>query len=63
MADDYSTELYSAGRKYGKLNEVEMFLGYGKKKEEFYYEHNDIQLLLGVETSAETKTLILEITV
>ena len=55
MADDYSAELCSPG----KLNNLEMFLGYGQKKE-LYYEHNDIQLLLGVDTSAETTTLILE---
>ena len=30
------------------------------KEEKSYYEHNDIQLLLGIETYAETLTLILE---
>ena len=31
-----------------------------EKKEKLYYEYNDIQFLLGVETYAETTTLILE---
>ena len=34
--------------------------GIREKKEKLYYAHNDIQLLLGVETSAEITTVILE---
>ena len=35
-------------------------MGYRGKRQKLHYEHNDIQLLLGIETSAETTTLILE---
>ena len=59
MADDYSPQFCSPRRKQ-QTQRAEMFLGYREKKEQFYYEHNDIELLIGAETSAETTKLILE---
>ena len=33
------------------FNELEMFLGYREEKEKLHFEHNDSQLLLGVENN------------
>ena len=43
-----------------KFSELEIFMGYREKRQKLHYEHNDIQLLLGIETSTETTMLISE---
>ena len=54
MADDLRTSNSTSWKA------VNIIFRIREKKENLYYEHNDIQSLLGVETSAETTTLISE---